>query len=145
MLNLLGTLNYLEIIVAAIVYFMLGWVWYSFLFSKAWMREMGISKPNMTEEQQAEMYKGMMPAMLISLITAAILAMAIGMLQTAFASTGLIGHLFNGLFLWVAFVGGPTLCTTLYGSSKKVNLWAINNSYPLAGILLLNILMFFWA
>jgi hypothetical protein len=145
MMNLFGSLNYLEVIVAGVAYFMLGWIWYSFLFMKPWMKEMGMKNEAQTAAEKKEMYQGMMPTMALSLVTSIIFALVIGMLQISFASAGLVGHLFNGLMIWIAFVGGPTLLTALYSMDKRIKLWAINNGYPLAGILLLNILMFYWA
>jgi hypothetical protein len=145
MLNLFASLNYLEVIVSGVAYFMLGWIWYSFLFTKPWMKEMGMKEPkNMTKEEQQEMSKGMMPTMALSLLTSIIFALVIGLLQIGLASANLIDHLINGLLIWIALLGGPTLLTALYSMDKRLKLWAINYGYPLAGILLLNILMFYW-
>lgn len=145
MFNLFSSLNYLEIIVSGIAYFMLGWIWYSFIFTKPWMKEMGMKNPkDMTDQEQKAMSKGMAPTMILSLITSIIFALVIGLLQIGLPSANLADHLFNGLIIWIGFIAGTTLLTTLYSMDKRIMLWAINYGYPLAGILLLNVLMFYW-
>ena len=42
----LSNLNWLHILVATIAYFMLGAIWYSFLFSKKWIEYQGIDMNN---------------------------------------------------------------------------------------------------
>ena len=53
MRNIILRLDYVHVLVVAIAGFMLGWLWYSVLFGKAWMAEMKIT-PEMVKEDQAQ-------------------------------------------------------------------------------------------
>jgi hypothetical protein len=48
-MSTLAHLNYLHVLVAAIAGFLLGWLWYSVLFGKAWMAEMKITEQAVNE------------------------------------------------------------------------------------------------
>lgn len=53
MRDVIPTLNYVHILVVTVAGFMLGWLWYSLVFGKAWMAEMKIT-PEMAKEEQAK-------------------------------------------------------------------------------------------
>ena len=44
----MGPLNWLAIVLATVVFFAVGAVWYSALFAKAWQREVGLSTEQLT-------------------------------------------------------------------------------------------------
>ena len=44
----MGPLNWLAIVLATVVFFAVGAVWYSALFAKAWRREVGLSTEQLT-------------------------------------------------------------------------------------------------
>lgn len=44
----MGPLNWLAIVLATIVFFAIGAVWYTALFGKAWQREVGLSTEQLT-------------------------------------------------------------------------------------------------
>jgi len=48
-MSTLISLNYLHVLVAAVAGFLVGWVWYSALFGKAWAAEMKITEEMMKE------------------------------------------------------------------------------------------------
>ena len=54
-------LNYVHVLVVAIAGFMLGWLWYSLLCGKAWMKEMKITEEMMKEKCAKQ---GMAPYMI---------------------------------------------------------------------------------
>ena len=48
MYNALMVLNYVAVIVTAVIGFLFGWLWYSpLLFAKPWMREMNLTEESM--------------------------------------------------------------------------------------------------
>lgn len=49
MRDVIPHLNYLHVLVVGVAGFMIGWIWYSFLFGKAWMQEMKITEEMMKE------------------------------------------------------------------------------------------------
>src|SRR2546423_1116477 len=91
--------NYLAVLVAAIVVFVLGWLWYSpLLFYKPWMRARGL-------DPAAAMAGAKMPAgkLVIELVRCFVLALVIAHLISALgiSSWFIAAHL--GLLLWIAF------------------------------------------
>lgn len=45
-------INFVAVLLAAAGSFFLGFIWYSFIFNKIWMREMGINAPTRPEPKQ---------------------------------------------------------------------------------------------
>ena len=43
--------NYLAILIATIIYFIIGALWYSIFFGKAWMRAMNLKKVDIEREK----------------------------------------------------------------------------------------------
>jgi len=91
--------NYWAVLVAGVVYFVLGGLWYSpLLFAKPWMAALGKT------EEQIRQQGGAIGAYAISfigsLISAFVLAMFVRMQAPASLQTGLT----TGFFVWFGFV-----------------------------------------
>lgn len=117
-------INYLAVALAALAFFVIGSIWYSpLLFSKAWMKELGLTKE---ERSQANMFKIFGVSFLLMFIMAFNLAAFIGNGQgfqfglTAGALTG-IG--------WVALAIGINYLF----ERKSFRIWLINAGYMAAG------------
>jgi predicted permease len=54
----MGPLNWLAIVIATVVFFAVGAVWYSALFAKAWQREVGLSTEQLTGERNMMLIMG---------------------------------------------------------------------------------------
>ena len=137
-------INYLAVLVAAIVIFALGGLWYSpVLFAKRW-----IALHNKTEEQmRAEAAAANMPLMYASaficaFIQAWVMAMVIGHMSQV-ADMG-VGHaaIFSAL-LWLGFAGTTSYATALF-SGKPKQLWAIDSLYNLVSFVLAGIILAVW-
>jgi len=91
--------TYLPVLVAAVVVFVLGWLWYSpLLFFKPWMRLRGL-------DPVAAMAGAKVPAgkLLIELARCLVLAYVIARFVALLGITTWIGALHFGLFLWIGF------------------------------------------
>ena len=91
--------TYLPVIVAAVVVFVLGWLWYSpLLFYKPWMRLRGM-------DPVAAMAGAKMPAgkLLIELVRCLVLAYVIARLVALLGVGSWMGAVHLGLFLWIGF------------------------------------------
>jgi hypothetical protein len=91
--------TYLPVLVAAVVVFVLGWLWYSpLLFFKPWMRLRGL-------DPVAAMAGAKVPAgkLLIELARCLVLAYVIARFVALLGITSWIGALHFGLFLWIGF------------------------------------------
>jgi uncharacterized protein DUF1761 len=136
--------NWLAVLVAGIVIFMLGGLWYSpILFSKRW-----IALQNKTEEQmRAEAAAANMPLMYAS-------AFATGLI-TAWAMALVFAHIANdmqmnaahgallGAILWLGFAATTSYATALF-SGKSRQLWFIDSAYNLVSFVLAGIILAVW-
>ena len=137
-------INYLAVLVAAIVIFVLGGLWYSpVLFAKRWIALQG-----RTEEQiRADVAKANMPLMYLAafacaFIQAWVMAMVIGhMSQVADMSVAHAG-IFAAL-LWLGFAGTTSYATALF-SGKSKQLWLIDTLYNLVSFVLAGIILAVW-
>jgi hypothetical protein len=136
--------NWLAILVAGIVIFMLGGLWYSpVLFAKKW-----IALQNKTEEQmRAEAAAANMPLMYASaFITGLIIAWAMAMVFAHIANgmpmNAAHGALFGAL-LWLGFAATTSYATVLF-SGKPRQLWFIDTAYNLVSFVLAGIILALW-
>src|SRR5205814_2151200 len=91
--------NYLAVLVAAVVVFILGWLWYSpLLFYKPWMRLRGLD-PN------AAMAGAKMPGgkLVVELLRCLVLAYVIARLVALLGVSSWMGGLHFGFLLWIGF------------------------------------------
>ena len=133
-------INWLAVIVAAVVNMVVGFVWYSpALFAKEWskltgrkMDEMGNGTP------------GYVLTTLGALVQAWILAHFVAYVAYFYptyskASVGLL----TALWAWIAFVAIPIGVNTIFEGRRK-KLWAINTGYFLVVLLINGVLLAVW-
>lgn len=91
--------NYLHVLVAAVVVFVLGWLWYSpVLFFNPWMRARGL-------DPVAAMQGAKMPGgkLLIELVRCFVLAYVIARFVGLLGISSFMGAVHFGLLLWIGF------------------------------------------
>lgn len=107
-------LNYFSVIVATVVMFAIGFVWYGPLFGRLWGKIHGFDK--LPKETQQKMMKAMGPfyalQALVTLVTAFILALFITYLPTwnAYAMAG---------FFWIGFVVPTQVSSVIFGGTES--------------------------
>ena len=137
-------INYLAVLVAAIVIFAIGGLWYSpVLFAKRW-----IALQNRTEEQmRAEAAAANMPLMYLSaficaFIQAWVLAMVIGHMSQV-AEMGVAHAAIFSALIWLGFAAATSYATALF-SAKPKQLWVIDSTYNLVSFVLAGIILAVW-
>ena len=137
-------INYLAVLVAAIIIFALGGLWYSpLLFSKRWL-----ALQNKTEEQmRAEAASANIPvlyliAFVCSFLQAWVLAMVIGHMAQV-AEMGVAHAAIFSALLWVGFAGATSYATAMFSGAPR-RLWAINSLYNLVSFVIAGILLAVW-
>ena len=129
--------NFMAIVVTAMLVFALGGLWYSpLLFAKPWMSAIG-----RTEE---ELKKGAKPANYIisfmqGLISAYILSIFIGFAQ----ATTIAGGAWVGFMCWFGFAGTTSFVHGMF-SLRPLKLWAIDTGYTLVSFILSGIILVWW-
>lgn len=133
--DLFIALNWWAVIVAAVVYFLLGAVWYSVLFAKKWMelrelKEEDISEPNPI------IFLWSFVLQFVATLSLALFIVAMGVY------TGVEGAL-------VGFGAGAGIVFTLAGttglfSDTKLGLHFIDNGYHVAGLTIAGAILGWW-
>ncbi len=114
----LAHINWLAVVVAALVAFIIGGVWYGPLFGKAWMRLTGLTKDTPGQNPMALTF-GL--SAVLNLVIAISLAMFIGGGDLAFGT-------FAGLMAGLTFVAMAFGVVYLF-ESRPLKLWLINAGY----------------
>ena len=128
--------NYAAVFIAAIAYWLLGAVWYGVLFSKPWMALENIS---------IEQAKSMNPVLpyVITFVLNLLIAYALAQI-CIWRNANTIGRGASvGVLLWIGFIGPITYTTYMYEMRPK-ELFAINQFYPLAGLVLMGAIIGAW-
>jgi hypothetical protein len=128
--------NYPAVAVAAAVYWLLGAVWFGFLFTKPWMALEHVS------EEQARAGSSPLPyvvSFLLNLLIAYVLAQLCVWRNAMTAARGAS----LGVLLWIGLVGPITYTTYMY-EMRPWQLFAINNFYPLVGLCLMGAILGAW-
>jgi len=133
---MLSNLNYVHILVASIVYFIIGALWYSLLFGKIWMKLLGIT-PNEDDKKKMPMIFSV--TFVLNFIIVVSTACVIGFVQPS----NMIVAIKVGLLLGVGIAG--TTCTMNYMYSRKsFGLIAIDAGYHVLAITISSIILTLW-
>ena len=128
--------NYAAVFVAAVAYWLLGAVWYGVLFSKPWM-----ALENITMEQ-AKSLNPVLPYV-ITFVLNILIAYSLAQI-CIWRNADTIGRGASvGVLLWIGFIGPITYTTYMYEMRPK-ELFAINQFYPLAGMVLMGAIIGAW-
>jgi hypothetical protein len=131
--------NYLAVLVAAIIVFVLGWLWYSpLLFYKPWMRARGM-------DPAAVMAGAKMPAgkLVIEVVRCFVLAYIIARLVALLGIGSWMGAVHFGVMLWIGF---PVILLTgsVLWENTPVKVAAIHAGDWLVKLLVIPIIVSVW-
>ena len=128
--------NYPAVVVAAVVYWIMGALWFGVLFAKPWM-----ALERMTEEQ-ARSANPVLPYVISFLLNVLIAYVLAQLCLWRNATTAARGAAL-GTLLWIGFVGPITYTTYMY-ELRPWQLFAINQFYPLAGLCVMGAILGAW-
>jgi len=126
------------VLIAALVSFLLGWVWYSALFGSTWMKALGKSKEDIMKGGRQAMFKGMG----ISLLQAIVVAVAIDHFFNLGGGMTVGMAIETALVCWFAFVVMMDLVTRTYEQSN-MTLFYIHISYRLIEFVAIAMVLFY--
>jgi hypothetical protein len=135
--DVLSDVNWLAILVGAVVWFLLGALWYGPLFGKAWIAATGID-PRAEGRPGAGIYVFPLVAYIVATIALAMLAVATG------SST--LGHgIILGLVVGIGFAVTLYAVESVFGRRPKAGTWfGITAAYQLIGILIAAVIVTVW-
>lgn len=131
--------NYIAVVVTAIVSMVIGSLWYSpLLFGKLWMRLQGFSKKDIDKAKQKSMEKLYFWAFIGALVTAGVFDYILNMLGSS-VEMGIT----LSLLIWLGFVATTMLGTVLW-EGKSFSLYALNVSYHLVNLVVMGVILGMW-
>lgn len=126
--------NWLAVLVAALVNIAVGFLWYGPLFGKQWLAAFG---------KRPEELGNPTRAILTSALMALIAALALAMLVVTTQSSGAAGGIALGLLVAVGFVLTTQMISQAYESGPAAVRW-IFISYQLVVLALMGLLLALW-
>jgi len=134
----LSSLNWLHIVVATVAYFMLGAIWYSFLFQKKWIEYQNIDMSN------PEAKKGAGFIMALSFVGFLVICTGLAILDAKINLThGVSSGIKLGLTTGVCFSAAAISITYLY-VKKPIGLHFIDGLYHVVGQIIAAVILCAW-
>ncbi|PYU13067.1 MAG: hypothetical protein DMG37_11385 [Acidobacteria bacterium] len=136
------SLNWLAILVAAVVTMILGFLWYSpLLFAKAWTREMGYDLND--KAKMDEMRKSVGPAYAGSFVASLISAFTLALILHGMRADSLHFGLMASFHIWLGFIATVQFTGALF-AKQSMKLFAINTGYQLVCFLAMGAILVLW-
>ena len=136
----MSKINYPAVVVAAILYWALGALWYSpLLFASRFIALKGWTPEDIARIQAEGTAKLIAVALLGSLIAAYVLAHFVNYVR----ARGVADGLKTGLWVCLGFIFTSNLETVIF-EQRPLGLYLINNGYHLVGFLLMGALLATW-
>ena len=130
-------INYLAVIVCALILWILGATWYSpLLFAKKWMALIGITRE---PGKRDGLLLGMTASLFGDVVMSFILANIVLWSGTAGFGKGSV----LGVLVWMGFIAAPNLPQGLY-EKRPFKLFAINSGYWLLGLFIVGGVLGAW-
>lgn len=130
-------INLVAALVAAVIHFMLGGLWYSkILFAEQWMVAVGKTEDEIKQGSNAPAYIG-------SFISTFLLACILAYFINWSGSVGFFKGIQIAFFAWLGFVA-TTLFTNNLFQKSSLKLFLIDSGYWLAGMLIMGAILGVW-
>lgn len=136
-------INYLAVLVAAVINMVVGSLWYGPLFSKPWMKLSGITHEDINKAKARGMGKSYFLAFVGSLLMAYVLAHNVELGKAYFNTSNLVTGFNAGFWSWLGFVVPVTFGSVLW-EGKSWKLWSINTFYYLIVLVINGLILASW-
>ena len=132
-------INYLAVLVAAILNMILGALWYSpSLFGKGWTELMGFKAEDVQRRAG-----GMQKAYILTFIASFIMAYALARVMWYAKVESMGGGIMIGLLAWLGFVATTHGANYLF-EGRPLRLYSINTGYSLVALVVMGALLAAW-
>ncbi len=130
-------INYLAVLVAAVISMFLGYIWYlPKLFGDAWMKMVGLTE----EVAKKSAPKAMFGMFVVALISAFVLAHFVDFTQATTFGAGVV----TGLWLWLGF-SGAVIFSNFAFERRPFKWFLITAGYQLVNLAILGGVLAVWA
>jgi len=131
-------INYLAVVVAAIVGFGLGALWYGPLFGRQWKALMGF-----TDESMRSMQMTPAKSMTLGALTTLVMAYVLAHFVSLAGATSVTAGMTLAFWLWLGFFATTQMGDVLW-NNKPWKLYLLNASYYLVELLLMAGILGVW-
>ena len=136
-LSALVEINYWAVLVAAVVAFALGGLWYSpVLLESVWMEANGYNAEQVQQMQSAARFAG-------ALLSYMMLALVLAYLKVTFGVDKLSTGLVLAFLVWLGFVASTGLTVNLF-SIRPLMTWLIDAGFQLCCLLITGAILSLW-
>lgn len=132
-------INYLAVLVAAIVSMGIGFLWYGPLFGKLWMQMAGLDDKKLQKAKQKGMAKTIAVASISTLVMSYILAHFVDYVEAKTIADGAV----LGFWLWLGFFATTQLGIVLW-EGKPIKLYLINTFHYLVALIVMAAILAVW-
>lgn len=130
-------INYLAVLVCAIIAMPIGAVWYGPFFGKAWMHEVGKTEEDLKKDFNPVKIYG------LTFVGHFIIALIIAYVLQLVEASSVVDAVRIALTAWFGFVAAPMFIGKLFaGNSNK--LLVINGGYYLVDLLVFSVVLVLW-
>jgi hypothetical protein len=127
--------NWLAVVVAGIVMFAIGAVWYTALFGKQWRELMGVPEGAPQE--------GFVQAMIVGFIANLVEAYVLAFFIVHYGATDLVTGAYIGAIAWLGFVA-TIMVPSIFYERKAPMLVVINGAHQLIGLVVMGAILGWW-
>lgn len=132
--------NYLAVLVAAVVSMIVGFLWYSpQVLGKPWARERGLSQDDIKKAQK-EMGVLYAVSFVVALVTSYVLFHVMVMAQNFFHYSPLATGITSGFWMWLGFIMPVQVTATIF-AGKNWKLLGIDTGYQFLSILAMGVVL----
>ena len=132
-------INYPAVLVATIVHFLIGGLWYGLLFSNKFVELIAWSPEKLQEMQNHNPAKELMIAFISALVLVYILAHFVQYTKARTAFDGIQ----TAFWLWLGFIATTQLATVVF-EERKLGLYLINVGYQFVACSLAGVILTLW-
>src|SRR3989344_3042591 len=129
------SINWLAVLIAAVVNMIVGSLWYGPIFGRAWKRMMGL-----TDESMKSMRLSAMQAMAGGFITAIVMAYVLAHFVAVNGVADMSGALELAFWIWLGFMATVTAGSFLW-ENKPFKLFVLNAAEQLVALVLMAMVM----
>jgi hypothetical protein len=129
-------INYPAVIVAAIVHFIIGGLWYGLIFATKFLEIIQWTPAQLAQVQAESHWSQYVVAFVTSLVLVYILAHFVG-------AKGVAGGMQTAFWLWLGFVATTQLATVIF-EQRKLGLYLLNVGYQLVACLICGAILGAW-
>jgi hypothetical protein len=130
-------INYLAVIVAAVVHFIIGGLWYGFLFANTFIDIVGRAQ---LEQMAADSHWSQY---LVAFVTSLVLVYILAHFIQYTGSKTVAGGMQTAFWLWLGFVVTTQLSSVIF-EQRRLGLYLLNIGYQLVACLICGVILAAW-